>query len=84
MAGPGDKFQPILCAREGSSDRHGGRIGRYETRSGPEAEAGVLFTESWCAQHAVAASFAPGGCCWDVGSATEFGARRGLVTDAWT
>lgn len=27
VAGPGDKFQPILCAREGSSDRHGGQPG---------------------------------------------------------
>lgn len=84
VAGPGDKFQPILCAREGSSDRHGGRISRYETRSRPEAERGRWLLSpvppSALSQPLLRLEDVVG----TFGSATEFGARRGLVTDAWT
>lgn len=51
VAGPGDKFQPILCAREGSSDRHGGR---------PDTGLGQASFVSILRNDGVAAPFAPG------------------------
>lgn len=71
MAGPGDKFQPILCAREGSK-----RQARRATQQIRDTVRGwnliLVFPVDFCARTASRLGLRP-----DDDVATEFGARLG-------